>query len=156
MTFKVEPMKGGVLYQRYIDSVIEYYKVKGIEVNVVINKLTDANNHKCGEEVNITDNRDDTQILYFKITTYPCCCGASILSDFCYSFRTIDKDFKLVDDYVKLFNKIRTITLCQFMSSYYDHQIIYNGLKSCGWELIGEYENENSDNECFIIIKVKE
>jgi len=136
--------------QKYIDDTIKYFKLKGRTVNITIIPLYDEFS-KVGDCVEIWSS--DSIFIEFSILSYPFCCGASILMNVNYQYTTQKEDCKIIDAYIEGYNKDKTRALCQFMSSYGQHKLLYEGLEACGWTLAYDYFNKNSGNTCYTIIK---
>lgn len=103
--------------------------------------------------IHVSITKDRRNFLSFSIINYPICCGGSILMDVNYTYSVKDEHFKIIDDFVDIYMENRTISMCQLMSSYSTHKELHTALTKLGWQNILEYHNNNSHNECYIIVK---
>jgi len=134
----------------YIEETIAYFKSKNVNAAILISTLHDEYN-RVGETVTICD--EERTLIKFSVLCYPFCCGASILMDVDFSYKTQREDMEVVNNYIYQFNKVRSKATCQFMSSYDTHRNLHTYFLSLGWKEIYKYHNINSGNKCFIIVK---
>jgi len=137
--------------KKYITDTTEYFKLKGVNVSIQIVGLYDEYN-RVGDCIEISILGGGI-FIEFSILSYPFCCGASILMNVSYTYRLQKEDCKIIDAYVEAFNKDKTRSICQFMSSYEQHKFLDEGFRMCGWESAYDYFNKNSGNACFVLIK---
>ncbi len=141
------------LYCSFIDIV---QKVLGDNYFIIGYDLKGGYNSTAGVQIVIREKIILRNLLSFSLMLYPICCGGCILHNVQHNYNVKKEALGLINTFCELFMEIHNITVCQFMSSYTSHDILLNDFTERGWQTIHEFNNKNSENDCFIIVKTIE